>query len=366
MSKRSGIGDEGPVDAFGLPVRMPAALLRAPSRKVAASSRTYFDVPRGSLATARTIMLDWNISSRIEKIHRRQARLQPLNLASTEIERLRHLAMGMQRGAVIMGAFAAAEPETRRTPGAHVVDRYNSRTDIASVYLEQVPDYLLHLLNGGQSGGLVIESEPDDVPYTPDPFRAWFMISYATLLMAAKLYRDKSISRRVRVERFVRCLQSDLQLSPSHEAWVGFKLLAGRGDQPAKAARLLKLGRPHGIADAIWGATWDLMYTRIPNLMEAPPLRSIWPLPMCFVTDDAALVDAFDGSDSPFLVTNAKGATFGGVHVDITLLHDDVHSIVRSHLEREKVRVLTESPGLIGISIVRATRLAKALELHFE
>ncbi|GMA91939.1 hypothetical protein [Homoserinibacter gongjuensis] len=198
-------------------------------------------------------MLDWNISSRIEHIHRRQARFEPLNLNSAESERLRQLALGMRRGTVVMGAIAAAEAETRRTAGAYNVDRYNARTDVASVYLTQVPDYLLHLLSGGQSGGLVIGSEPDDIPYTPDPFRAWFMISYATLLMAAKLYRDQSIARRERVERFASWLQSDLQLSPSHEAWVGFKLLAGRGDQPGKAARLLKLGRSRGLADALWG-----------------------------------------------------------------------------------------------------------------
>ncbi|WP_284300504.1 hypothetical protein [Homoserinibacter gongjuensis] len=95
-------------------------------------------------------------------------------------------------------------------------------------------------------------------------------------------------------------------------------------------------------------------------------MQGIRPLPIAFVTDDAALVDAFDGSDSPFLVSNANGVTFGGVQVDITLLHDDVHSIVRSHLEREKLRVLTDSTGLTDASINRASRLAADLALHFD
>src|SRR5687767_14611455 len=103
-------------------------------------------------------MLDWNISARIENIHRRQARFEPLNLTSAEVQRLRRLVLAIPEGAAVMGAFAAAEPETRRTPRAHDVDRYNARTDVASVYLAQAPDYLLHLLDGGNSGGLVMDS----------------------------------------------------------------------------------------------------------------------------------------------------------------------------------------------------------------
>lgn len=249
---------------------------------------------------------------------------------------------------------------------AHDVDRYNTRTDVTSVYLAQVPDYLLHLLDGGKSGGLVIDSVPDDDPYEPDSFRAWFMISYATFLKAASLHRAQLNSRLERVERYVTWLEQELRIAPGQEAWIGFKLLAGRGDQPGKAQRLLKLGRSRGIADAIWGATWDLMYTRIPGMMAIPPLRGRWPLPISFVTDDAALVDAFDGSSSPFLVTNANGVTVGGGHLDLTLLHDEVQQIVRDYLKREKLRVLTASPGLTDDSMNRAARLAESLELHFE
>ncbi|CAN7219816.1 hypothetical protein LJR045_000790 [Microbacterium sp. LjRoot45] len=311
-------------------------------------------------------MLDWNISARIENIHRRQARFEPLNLTSTEIQRLRRLVLAIPRGAAVLGAFAAAEPETRRAPQAHDVSRYNARTDVASVYLAQAPGYLLHLLDGGDSGGLVIDSVADDYPYEPDPFRAWFMISYATFLKAASLHRERLNSRRERVERFATWLEHELRVSPGQEAWIGFKLLAGRGDQPGKAERLLKLGRPRGSADAVWGATWDLMYTRIPAMMTVPPLRGTWPLPILFVTDDAALVDVFDGRSSPFLVTNANGVTLDGGHVDLTLLHDDVQPIVRNYLKREKLRVLTRSPGVTDDAMNRAAALAQSLEPLFE
>jgi hypothetical protein len=358
--------DEPVFDSFGLRMKSPAALPRATPRTSGASRSTYFEIPLGGLPWAGTVMLDWNISARIENIHQRQARFEPLNLTSTEIQRLRHLVLSIPRDAAVLGAFAAAEPETRRTPRAHDVDRYNARTDVASMYLAQAPDYLLHLLDGGDSGGLVMDSVADDDPYEPDPFRAWFMISYATFLKAASLHRERLKSRRERVERFATWLEHELRISPGLEAWIGFKLLAGRGDQPGKAERLLKLGRPHGSADAVWGATWDLMYTRIPAMMTVPPLRGTWRLPISFVTDDAALVDVFDGSSSPFLVTNANGVTLGGGHVDLTLLHDDVQPIVRNYLKREKLRVLTSSPGLTDDAMNRAARLAQSLEPLFE
>lgn len=357
------MGDEPVFDSFGLRMKSPAALPRATPR---AGRSTYFEIPLGGLPWAGTVMLDWNISARIENIHRRQARFEPLNLTSTEIQRLRRLVLAIPRGAAVLGAFAAAEPETRRAPQAHDVSRYNARTDVASVYLAQAPGYLLHLLDGGDSGGLVIDSVADDYPYEPDPFRAWFMISYATFLKAASLHRERLNSRRERVERFATWLEHELRVSPGQEAWIGFKLLAGRGDQPGKAERLLKLGRPRGSADAVWGATWDLMYTRIPAMMTVPPLRGTWPLPILFVTDDAALVDVFDGRSSPFLVTNANGVTLDGGHVDLTLLHDDVQPIVRNYLKREKLRVLTRSPGVTDDAMNRAAALAQSLEPLFE
>jgi hypothetical protein len=145
---------------------------------------SYLALPTSGLATAGTVMLDWNISARIANIHQRQAKFEKLNLNAAEMIRLRNLVATIPPEAEILGAFGAAEPETRRTRGVANIDRYNERTDIASVYLSQVPGYLLHLLDGGQSDGLLIESEPDDAPYQPDALRSWFMVSYAALLKA--------------------------------------------------------------------------------------------------------------------------------------------------------------------------------------
>lgn len=326
--------------------------------------REYLSIPAGALPSAGTVMLDWNISARIANIHRRQGRFEPLNLAAVEVDRLRSLVAAIPEGAEILGAFGAAEPETRRTYRVADVERYNERTDIASVYLSQVPDYLLHLLDGGESGGLLIESAPDEVPFASDVLRAWFMVSYAALLKAVVLHRGQSTSRADRVDQYRFWLERELKILPGRESWIGFKLLGGKGDQVGRAKRLLKIGGKNDLREAVWGATWDLMYTRIPGMMAAPPFIGNWPLPITFVTDDAALVDVLSGSSDPFVTNNAHGVVIGGESIDLSLLHDDVQSIVRSYINRERVRVLTESRGLTESAMRRAGRLAASLELR--
>lgn len=328
--------------------------------------QTYLEVPTGGLADAQTVVLDWNISSRILGIHRRQERLEPLSLDEALATRLRNLVATIPPGAEILGAFAAAEPETRRGPRPADVARYNLRTDAASVYLSRFPDYLLHLLNGGKSGGLVLEPIPDDVPYTPDAFRAWFMAPYAALLMAVVIHRAKDVSRPDRVDRYRFWLEHELKVAPGREAWIGFKLLGGRGDEPAKVERLLKLGGGREIADAVWGATWDMMYTRMPELMALPPYRGRWPLPLVFVTDDSALVDALGGRIASLGAINDNGVGFSGDQLDLTLLHDDAVAIVRPYMRRETYRVMTKSRGLTASAMNRAARLARLLERQLE
>jgi hypothetical protein len=322
----------------------------------------YLEVPEGSLEAAGTVMLDWNISARIANIHRRQERFEPLNLGAVEVLRLRNLVKRIPEGAEILSAFGAAEPETRRLPSVTDVERYNTRTDVTATYLSAQPDYLLHLLGGGQSGGLVIESQPDEAPYEADPFRAWFMVSYAALLSAAVIDRKTGLSRAERADEFRFWLEHELRVSASREAWVGFLLLAGTGDQPGKARRLLKLDGRTDIRDAIWGAAWDLMYTRIPGIMAQPKFRRLWKLPIVFVTDDSALPEALAGMSTEFLVENAHGVHFAGDRFNVDLLHPDARPLVQSYVRRESKRVFTQSRGMRGPVIKRAAYLARVLE----
>lgn len=323
---------------------------------------TYWEIPYQGLAGARTLVLDWNISKQLSSIHRWQERFEPLRLSAPESTRLMNLVSSLPQGIEILGALAAAEPETRSSSHTADIDRYNLRNDVAAVYLSRFPDYLIHLLEGGKSGGLVLEPVPDDNPFSPHPLREWFTVPYAALLMAVAISRKSDRSRTDRVDAYRFWLEHELKVSPGHEAWIGFKLLGGRGDVPAKAARLLKLGSSKNIANSVWGATWDLMYARIPELLALPPYRGRWPLPLVFVTDDTALVDAMGGRIASLALINDRGVALNGSQLDLALLHDDAAAIVRPYMKRETERVLAKGRGLDAGVLKRAARIARSLE----
>lgn len=330
--------------------------------RVTLMRETYLELPAGSLADAGTVMLDWNISARIANIHNRQLSFQHLNPNAIEMERLRKLVRAIPAGAEVLSAFGAAEPETRRIQAVSDIDRYNERTDIASFYLSRGSNYLLHLLEGGESGGLAIDSEPDDTPIKPEVLRSWFMVSYAVLLKVVVLEREKALSRVERIDRFRFWLEHDLGVSASREAWIGFVLLGGMGDHPDKARRLLKVGKSVDARDSIWGATWDLMYTRFPSILAQPMFRGAWKLPVVFVTDDSALVEALTGIKTAFITENRQGVMFSGDEMDATVLHEDVRPIVRGYMAREGERVLNRSEGMTTKVLHRAAYLARRLE----
>lgn len=323
---------------------------------------TFWEIPYKGVAPARTIVLDWNISKQLSSIHRWQERFEPLRLPAPEVTRLRNLVLSLPDDVEILGALAAAEPETRSRARSADVDRYNLRNDVAAVYLSRFPDYLLHLLDGGASEGLVLEPVPDDHPFSPDWLREWFMVPYAALLMAVVISRKPDKSRADRVDDYRFWLEHELKISPGYEAWIGFKLLGGKGDVAAKAARLLKVASSKDIASSVWGATWDLMYARMPELMTLPPYRGQWPLPLAFVTDDSALVEALGGRIASLAMINDRGVALNGSQLDLELLQDDAAAIVRPYMRRETERVLAHSRGLNASTMRRATRLARSLE----
>lgn len=323
---------------------------------------TYWEIPYRGLAAARTLILDWNISKHLNSIHRWQERFEPLRLSAPDSTRLMNLVSSLPEGVEILGALAAAEPETRSHSSAADIDRYNLRNDVAAVYLSRFPDYLIHLLDGGESEGLVLEPVPDDDPFDPHPLREWFMVPYAALLMAVSISRKPNRSRQDRVDDYRFWLEHELKATAGHEAWIGFKLLGGRGDVPAKAARLLKLGSSKSIVNSVWGATWDLMYARMPELLALTPYRGQWPLPLVFVTDDTALVDAMGGRIASLSMINDTGVALNGSHLDLSLLHDDAVAIVRPYMRRETERVMAKSRGLNASVLNRAARIARSLE----
>src|SRR5690606_36118561 len=118
-------------------------------------------------------------------LHRRQAAGEPINTATPEMARLRNLADSIPEDAVLITGLSAAESEVRRFARAADSARYSSRADAAAFYLSAGRSYLSHLLAGGASGGLVIESAMDPAASTPlEPLRRWIVVPYAALLKA--------------------------------------------------------------------------------------------------------------------------------------------------------------------------------------
>ncbi|MEJ3403831.1 hypothetical protein WDJ51_03720 [Rathayibacter sp. YIM 133350] len=322
----------------------------------------YLQFPSDGLASAGTVVMDWNISARIEHIHRRQAAFAPLNLSSVEKSRLRNLALTMPESAWVVGGMSAAEPETRRAPRPANIVRYLGRASAAQVYLSDARDYLLHLLDGGESGGLVIESKDEAASDSFDYLHSWFMVSYSALITAAAIHAEVDLTRVERVEKFRFWMERELQVSASREAWIGFQLLGGKKELPARARRLLKLDRTGDPREAIWGATWDLMYTRLPALMAQSALARHTRPPVVFITDDSGLAESLIGLKTVFLTQNAHGVELSGDHMHVELLHDDVQQLVRDYINRERRRVLLHGRGMTMSVKRRAAYLARRAE----
>jgi hypothetical protein len=106
------------------------------------------------------------------------------------------------------------------------------------------------------------------------------------------------------------------------------------------------------------------MYSRIPAVMTQPMFRKDWKLPIVFVTDDSALVDALAGIGTALVVKNAHGVSFSGDDVDMTALHDDVRPLVRSYMVRERQRVLLHSRGMTPAVLSRAAHWARRSEVE--
>lgn len=319
----------------------------------------FYQLPPAGLADSRSVLLDWNISSRLAALHRRQLEGSPVNLGEATAMRLRNLAFSIPPDAQVISVFSASEPEVRRLENLADPHRYNTRADAASFYLTEGREYLIHLLDGGQTGGLVIDSEVMPVDGWVAWLRSWFMVSYAALLQAVVIHNEAIADPEERVDRYRFWLEHELKVSASREAWIGFCLLAGVGESPGRVRRFLKLDGSRDIRDSVWGATWDLMYSRLPGMFALPAFRQYADPPTVFVTDDEALVQVLEHLSPAFGVENAVGLQITGEAVLIDMLDPRVHQTVRTYMDREKRRVLMRSEGMTPAVRSRAKYLAR-------
>jgi hypothetical protein len=309
----------------------------------------YFQLPVGSLGSARSVLLDSNISSRVEDLHRRQMNGGTLNASAPEMRKIRNLADEIPIDAVLITGLSALEAQLRRTPRQTDNASYNRRADAAAFYLSSGRDYLRSLLDGNAGLGLTIESAPGLEPLAPlEPLRRLMAVSYAALLNAVEIHLTHGGSAVQRVDAFRFFLERVLKASPSREGWVGFLLLGGTSASQQRARRLLKIDSRGDLFDKVWGATWDLWYTRMPTMVQQSIFKHRVKSPLTFVTDDEALVHVVEGLRAPFVFRTAREAEFIGDEPDFNLVLPSVRPMLEEYMARDGNRVITKSAGITG------------------
>lgn len=335
---------------------------------------TFLTVPEGGLSAAGSVMLDWNISTRLENIHKAQeAGLLP-SISDELRMRLLWLLDETTENTNFVTSLSAAESEVRPQSSAADVERHARRADIAAWYLGDGRPYLRHLLDGGAAADWTLPMSTQVSTTTAfSAIRGWLTIGYVVLLRAVEIDRSEGATASEKVDAYRFWLEHELAFSSSRESWLGFVLLGGTPSEASKVRRILKVDSNSGLlANRVWGATWDIFYTRMIDLVSQPPYNQVVPSPLVFVTDDAALPEAIESIHSlGFLrADEAPGRDFhssrddsiGADTIDDTVLRAEVQEIVLSYIQRINTRVVLKPQKVTDSVMSRARSLARRIE----
>lgn len=326
-------------------------------------SRPYFQLPDESLKQAKSVMLDWNICTRITTIHKAQLRGAKHKLDLAVVERMRDLAENIPAQATLVTAVGAAEPELNLMGQVFNAERHGNRADAPALYLGEWRDYFLHLLDGGESERRELPVAGVRLDSSVDALRPWLTIGYAALLKAVQLSLDTTQSMTERFDAYRFWLERDLQGLPGREAWVGFLLLGGTPSAAQTAAHFLKsTSVEKSRAHNTWGAAWDLAYTRLVGMTEIPSFASRVTTPLTFVSDDGRLAEVIRSINPVGLQPGAASAMFVAEAMDASLLQPAVVPALEQYAKRERTRVSTRSEGATNKLMRRARYLATQLE----
>lgn len=294
--------------------------------------------PKRSAAKAQTFLLDWNVASRLVSLHGGQR----FEGSPATQERILDLGSRFPSGGAAIAGFAAAEPEVRPKPGGQDPERMVNRARIAVEMLERGHDHFPGFLDGsvGPKSIVQVDSEPASRSRIDEFGDIFVRPTYAILLKALALKLGGG-SAESRVDRFRFWLRAELEYRPTREVWLGMLLLAGNSKGLALVENMLKLGKaltPDQRFKDIWGASWDIMYTRLVGFSAD---RGMWPelpRPFVFVTDDAKLYEAFE---EVLLIGMARTATGVSAGVDSLRVEGLVEESL-SHSVQEAMESLSE------------------------
>jgi hypothetical protein len=328
---------------------------------------TFHEYPTSSLAHARTVMLDWNVSARLEAIHKAQLADEAISIGAEQGLRLRHLVEAIPSDAKLVTAVGAAEPELRPAATLMNVEKFNRRANIPAFYLDSWGDYLLHLLDGGKSELRELPPVTNEATDEAKGLHPWLVTAYAALLKAADIKRRSNGSAPERAEEYRFWLEHEFKGAPSREAWLGFVLLGGSPSHAQGVSHFLKLTRGGGSRPAdIWGAAWDLSYTRLVGMVDHGQLKGSVAAPLCFVSDDNHLAEVMKSVSSVGAMAGVARSPFVADALDGTLLAPEVFDIFAAYAQRESKRVVERSKGLTRTLMNRAAYEALQLERHWD
>jgi hypothetical protein len=334
------------------------------SSEIKPPTRTrFYTIPNDGLAGARSVMLDWNISSRLEQLHRHQSQGESSNLSVDFRARLLWLVDNTSDDTSFVTGLSAAESEVRVRHAAPDVERYTSRSDIAALYLGTGRPYLQHLLNDGSPAEYVLPASGQGAELGDfENLQRFITVGYAALLKASEISLTGGGNAKDNVDAYRFWLEHELQFAPSREAWLGFVLLGGSGSESQKVARILKLeSKKKTTAERVWGAAWDVFYTRMVNLAEREPFSSVVQTPLVFVTDDEGLAEAM-ASIAPVGSVEADKRLVGAEVMNTEALRPEVVDIVFDYTLKARERMMESSRGVTEDVMRRARSLAHRIE----
>lgn len=271
----------------------------------------FFYYPNSAQGGPKTIFLDWNVATRLESLYNGNTLSQ-----SPEIQqRLLNLAQIVSEDTVIVSGFAASEPEARPSDAPAQQERFNKRANIALELLKS-PEHSLEKIMKGQISAkqLVDETTPTATEFEPQKFSNYWIRPNYVVLLKSFLLSHKNISTVSKLEELRFFLKSEINYRPSRELIVGTLLIAGNNEGRSLATSLLKSEKTRTSEQRVndlWGAAWDLFYSRLPGFQTASPIFGDLRSPSIFVTDDEKLLDTISGISLLGTLRDSHGLDIG-------------------------------------------------------
>ncbi|MFE5836689.1 hypothetical protein [Arthrobacter sp. NPDC056493] len=252
------------------------------------------------------------------------------------------MAARIQPESAVLIGYAASEPEARPTGDPNDLDRQNYRMDVAQTFIRLGASGLQQIFDGSKDPTMIQISPHNEDRINPNQHAEQFLTaSYCLLLKATSLWLEGL--RGLEGFRELAFFQKhELRFMPSREFLLGCGIFVGTGAHQQNCLTVLKLNKLRSgsaTVSNIWGAAWDLHYSRLIDFGKGNnPILQIRP-PAVFVTEDNRLADVLAATRSIAVGTMPDGQDIGydGIHEEFFEPNQWVE--VSAHLAIENDRI---------------------------